>query len=170
MYFLNLGSLKKLEIHPVFRKGREYKFQDGLDQKQVTKGKIVFNRFIYREAVFALAHPGNDNWRSDSRAWSFPVRDGEMMKVFKKHELFDKQKMFTEKMIGDMYRLIHLGIYTQPDLPRWSSGEFDKLFSSRRILYQNELPRVKRTKRIGVFQIFLKRHLGQKICQFSSLI
>jgi len=75
-----------------------------------------------KEAVVTLCHPSNEKWKSDDRAWAYPVAKGELTKIFDKNGFFDKQSIINRDMVDDMYRILHLGVYETPELPRWHKG------------------------------------------------
>ena len=57
-----------------------------------------------KEAVVTLCHPSNEKWKSEDRAWAYPVAKGELTKVFDKNGFFDKQSIINRDMVDDMYR------------------------------------------------------------------
>ncbi|CAG5090862.1 Oidioi.mRNA.OKI2018_I69.PAR.g12740.t1.cds [Oikopleura dioica] len=75
-----------------------------------------------REAMIAVCHPGNDDWHSDCRKWSFKVHDGELHEVFTEHDFYNRQSIITPEMVMNTYRLLHLGVFEKQDLPKWHKG------------------------------------------------
>ena len=84
-----------------------------------------------REAVVALCHPATKEWNSNDRQWAFPVAEGELYDVFKKHDFFEKQNIFSEKMMQEAYRVIHLGVFEQQNLPQWHKGTVGNILENR---------------------------------------
>ena len=75
-----------------------------------------------KEAVFALCHPATSEWHTNGRDWAFPVEKNEIYNVFQQHDFFSKQNIFSEEMVKNMYRLLHLGVFEQQNLPTWHKG------------------------------------------------
>ena len=72
------------------------------------------------ETLFVMAHPRNT--QDDPNAWNYHCTVEDVIETMNKHNMFAKTKLLTEEYIRKIYRIVHLGIYQNPILPKWHKG------------------------------------------------
>ena len=81
---------------------------------------ILILPLINGEALFVMAHPRIH--QDDPNAWSYHCTVDDLCETMRKNSIFDKHPFLQEKHIRKIYRIVHLGIYQNPILPKWHRG------------------------------------------------
>ena len=81
---------------------------------------VLIMPLIGGETLFVMAHPRNT--QDDPNAWNYPCTVDDVIETMKKQNMFTKTKLLTEEYIRKIYRIVHLGIYQNPILPKWHRG------------------------------------------------
>jgi len=81
---------------------------------------VLILPLISGEALFVMAHPRIH--QDDPNAWSYHCTVDDLCETMRKNSLFSKHPYLQEKHIRKIYRIVHLGIYQNPILPKWHRG------------------------------------------------
>ena len=60
--------------------------------------------------------------RFSIEVFSYHCTVDDLVATFKKHDLFEKNNYIKEEHLRNLYRIVHLGIYQNPILPKWHNG------------------------------------------------